>query len=67
LLVSKPVSIEETLAWMCRTFENKGVSAETSAAKWYGGEEMDMEHAVWLMFAPGARGQADDERPLTGG
>ena len=49
------VSIEETLAWMYRKFADQDVyhkgtwSAETSTAKWYAGEEMDMEHAVWLM------------------
>jgi len=43
------VSIEETLAWMYRKFADQSVSAETSAAKWYGGEEMDVEHAVWLL------------------
>ncbi|MEJ2298879.1 MAG: DUF222 domain-containing protein [Woeseiaceae bacterium] len=42
-------SIEETLAWMYRTFESKGVSAETLQAKWYAGEQMDMEYAVWVL------------------
>jgi len=58
---SPAVSIEETLAWMYRRFENKDVSAETSTAKWHAGEEMDMEHVVWLMC------QASDERPLMDG
>ena len=43
------VSIEETLAWMYRRFADQDVSAETSTAKWLAGEEMDMEHAVWLL------------------
>ena len=43
------VSIEETLAWMYRTFADQDVTAETSTAKWFAGEEMDMEHAVWLL------------------
>jgi hypothetical protein len=42
-------SIEETLAWMYRKFEDQDVTAETSHAKWLAGEEMDMEHAVWLL------------------
>jgi hypothetical protein len=25
------------------------VSAETLKAEWYAGEQMDMEHAVWLL------------------
>ena len=43
------VSIEETLAWMYRKFGDQDVTAETSHAKWLAGEEMDMEHAVWLL------------------
>ena len=31
--------------------EENHVTAETPAAKWYAGEQMDWEHAVWLMFA----------------
>jgi len=43
------VSIEESLAFMCRRFADKNVSAETCKARWYAGEKMDMEHAVWVM------------------
>jgi hypothetical protein len=43
------VSIEESLAWMYRKFADADVSAETSTAKWLAGEDMDMEHAVWLL------------------
>jgi len=43
-------ALEESLAWMYRKFDNKGVTAETPAAKWYAGEEMDWNHAVSLMF-----------------
>ena len=44
-----PVSIEESLAWMYRKFSDQNVSAETPVAKWYAGEEMDVEYAVWVM------------------
>jgi hypothetical protein len=59
---SPRVSVEETLAWMYRKFDNKDVSADdgalgsTCVAKWYAGEQMDMEYAVWVMAntkAPG--------------
>ncbi len=43
------LSIEETLAWLYRKFEDRDVSAETSKAQWYAGETMDMEYAVWVM------------------
>ncbi len=62
---SKHRSVEESLAWLYRKFEDTGVYpegtqfAETSAAKWYAGEEMDMEHAVWLLC------QRSGERPLS--
>ena len=46
---SKRKSIEETLAWMYRKFESADVSAETCQAKWYAGEQMDMQHAVSAM------------------
>lgn len=44
-------SLENPVAWMYRKYADKDVTAETSAAKWYAGEQMDWEHAVWLMFA----------------
>jgi hypothetical protein len=43
------ISIEETLSWMYRKFEDRGVSAETLQAKWNAGEQMDMEYAVWVL------------------
>ena len=43
-------TLEESLAWMYRKFEDKDVTAGTSAAKWYAGEEMDWEYAVSLLF-----------------
>ena len=46
---AKPVAIEESLAWMYRKFAEKNVSAETCKAKWYAGEQMDMEYAVWVL------------------
>jgi hypothetical protein len=46
----KDTTLEESLAWMYRKFEEKNVSAVTPAAKWYAGEEMDWEHAVSLLF-----------------
>ncbi len=46
----KDTTLEESLAWMYRKFEDKDVTAETPAAKWYAGEQMDMEYAVSLMF-----------------
>jgi len=44
--VSDPLSIEETLAWMFRKFETADVSAETCQAKWYAGDQLDMQQAV---------------------
>ena len=46
---TEPVAIEESLAWMYRKFADKDVSAETCTARWYAGEQMDMEYAVWVM------------------
>ena len=60
---SRSVSIEESLALMYRRFADVDVAAATSAAKWYAGEEMDMEHAVWLMSSLGAPDQRNGERP----
>ena len=60
---SPRVSIDETLAWLYRRFDNKDVSAETCGAKWYAGEEMDMEYAVWVMCHADDRHRARTERP----
>ena len=57
------IPIEETLAWMYRKFADQDVTAETSTAKWLAGEEMDMEHAVWLMSNAKTHDQRDGERP----
>lgn len=46
---SPRISIEDSLAWMYQKFRTAGVSAETSKARWYAGEQMDMDHAVWLL------------------
>ena len=46
----RETTLEESLAWMYREFKDKNVSAETPAAKWYAGEEMDWEYAVSLLF-----------------
>jgi len=46
----KETTLEESLAWMYGDFKDRKITAETPAAKWYAGEEMDWEHAVWLMF-----------------
>ena len=43
------VAIEDSLAWLYREFEDADVSAETSKAQWYAGEQMDMEYAVWVL------------------
>jgi hypothetical protein len=54
----KETTLEESLAWMYCKFADKDVTAETPAAKWYAGEQMDWDHAVSLMFtrrAPGPR------------
>jgi len=45
-------TLEESIAWMYRVFEDKDVTAETPTAKWYAGEQMDWNHAVSLMFRP---------------
>ena len=52
----KDTTLEESLAWMFRKFEDKDVTAETPAAKWYAGEQMDWDHAVSLMFPGNASG-----------
>jgi hypothetical protein len=52
----KETTLEESLAWMYCKFEDKDVSAETPAAKWYAGEQMDWDHAVSLMFTRRAPG-----------
>jgi len=57
------IPIEETLAWVYRKFADQDVTAETSTAKWLAGEEMDMEHAVWLMSNAKAHDQRDGDRP----
>lgn len=44
------VELAESLAWLYRRFEDRDVTAEMPAAKWYAGEQMDWDHAVWLMF-----------------
>ncbi len=43
------IPIEESLAWMYRTFEKADVSAETCKAQWGAGETMDLDYAVWVM------------------
>jgi hypothetical protein len=43
-------TLEESLAWMYRELGDRDVTAETPAAKWYAGEEMDWEYAVSLLF-----------------
>jgi hypothetical protein len=48
---------------MYRKFDNNDVSAETCMAKWYAGEEMDMEYAVWVMANTKAPGWTPYERP----
>ncbi len=47
-------SLDESLAWMYRKYQDRNVTAETPTAKWYAGEQMDWDHAVSLMFGPGA-------------
>jgi len=46
----KDTTLEESLAWMYCTFADKDVTAETPAAKWYAGEQMDWDYAVSLLF-----------------
>ena len=43
------VSIEASMAWMYRKFERADVSAETCRAKWYAGDTLDMDYAVWVL------------------
>lgn len=43
-------SLEDSLAWMHREFEQAFITHESCTAKWHAGEDMDYEHAVWLMF-----------------
>ena len=46
--VAASTTLEESLAWMYRKFDDKGLTAP--AAKWYAGEQMDLDHAVSLLF-----------------
>jgi len=40
----------DNLVLLCRHHHHSAdVSAETSKARWYAGEQMEMEHAVWLL------------------
>jgi hypothetical protein len=49
------VSLEDSLAWMYREFDQAFITHESCTAKWHAGEAMDYEHAVWLMCQmPGA-------------
>jgi len=43
-------TLEESLAWMYRQHAKASITSESCTAKWYAGEEMDMDHAVSLMF-----------------
>ena len=49
-------TLEESLAWMYRRSDDKGISMgnapseQTPKAKWYAGEQMDWDHAVSLLF-----------------
>ena len=58
----KDTTLEESLAWMYRKFADKDVypkgtwTAETPAAKWYAGEQMNWDHAVSLMFPGNVNG-----------
>jgi hypothetical protein len=46
------VTLEESLAWMYRKHETAEITPESCAAKWYAGEQMDLNHAVSLMSQP---------------
>jgi hypothetical protein len=66
---AEPVSIEETLAWMYRNFNGKDVRGDdvplrpTCQAEWYAGEQLDMEHAVWVMWqAANGRNESGSSR-----
>jgi len=45
------ISPEDSLTWMYREFDKAFITHESCAAKWHAGEQMDYEHAVWLMLA----------------
>ena len=51
----KPVSIEETVTWMYNKYADAGVSAETPVAKWYAGDRLDMDEALYIMCQPSLR------------
>ena len=40
----------ESAAWMYQSFEKHDVSPETCVTKHIAGQDLDYEHAVWLMF-----------------
>jgi hypothetical protein len=66
---SPRVTIEEMFGWMYRKYDDKDVSADhvalgsTSQSKWRAGEEMDTEHAVWVMSQAHMRGKPKGDRP----
>ena len=47
---SRPVSIEQTLAWMHRRFDTLRLDRNACVAQWNAGEEMDLDHAMIVAF-----------------
>ena len=47
-----PVTIEETLAWMYRRFDKYQLDGDACRAKWYAGDRMDWDNAMFAAFAP---------------
>lgn len=46
----KEATLAESLAWMYRSFESRGVSAETCVTKQHAGERIDYDHALVVMM-----------------
>jgi len=45
-----PKSIDATLAWMYRRFDKHRLDGDACAAKWYAGDTMDWDHAMFVAF-----------------
>ncbi len=57
---AKPVTIEESLAWMYRRFDKYQLDSEACAAQWDAGCNIDWDHAMFVAFSQRARCQRPD-------
>ena len=50
-----PISIEKTLAWMCRRFDRYQLDSDALEAQWHAGADIDWDHAMMVAFTHSAR------------